>query len=115
MGEKTIQTPKFTITLRENPEGFERIDIDLPDVRIGNIRCQFMDDSVTVFSIQIFPEFQRRGYGKAAINMLKRRFQFILADRVRFAAREFWTEMGFKELPDGNWEYKGVPKTPFSK
>jgi len=115
MDEKTIQTLKFTITPRENAEGFDRIDIDLPDVRVGNVRCYFSDEKVTVFSIQIFPEYQRRGYAKETINMLKRRFRYIIADRVRFAAREFWTEMGFKELPDYNWEYVGVPKKPFSK
>jgi GNAT superfamily N-acetyltransferase len=110
-----MPTPEFTVTLREDPDGFERIDIDLPKVRVGNVRCRFLEDTVIVFSIQIFPEFQGNGYGRAAINMLKNRFQFIIADRVRFTAREFWEKMGFKELPDHNWEYRGVPKKQFTK
>jgi hypothetical protein len=38
--------------------------------------------------------------------MLKSRFRVIVADRVRFTAREFWGKMGFQEHPDGNWEYR---------
>ncbi len=97
---------EFTITPRTTPEGFERIDIDLPTVRVGNVRCHFRGDTAIVYSIQVFPEFQGNDYGTATIDMLKSRFSTIIADRVRFTAREFWTKMGFKELPDGNWEYR---------
>jgi GNAT superfamily N-acetyltransferase len=107
--------PEFTVTLREDSAGFERIDIDLPNARIGNVRCHFTGDTAIVYSIQIFPEFQRNGYGKSAINMLKNRFAVIIADRVRFTAREFWEKMGFKGRPDGNWEYRAPPRIRFTK
>lgn len=102
---------QLTITPRSSLDGYERIDIDLPDVRIGNVRCRFMGEKVIVYSIQIVPEFQRKGYGVAAIALLKRRFPLIVADRVRFTARGFWQKMGLHELPDGNWEYRrpGAP------
>ena len=99
------QMPELTIT-RNDTLGFDRIDIDLPDVRVGNVRCRFMGKTVIVYSIQVFPEFQGNGYGTATIDMLKGQFQVIVADRVRFTAREFWEKKGFKELPDGNWEYR---------
>ena len=100
------QTPQLTITPRSSLAGYDRIDIDLPDVRIGNVRCRFMNEKVIVYSIQVVPEFQRQGYGVATIEMLKSRFAVIVADRVRFNARGFWTKMGLDELPDGNWEYR---------
>ncbi len=97
---------KFTITPRSSDDGFDRIDIDLPEVRVGNVRCHFLGEKVIVYSIQVFPEFQGNDFGTTIINMLKRNHSIIIADRVRFTAREFWTKMGFKELPDGNWEYR---------
>ena len=99
--------PVLTITPpRDRFSGYDRIDIDLADVRGGNVRCRFMMKKVVVYSIQVFPEFQGNGYGAATIDMLKSRFSVIVADRVRFNAREFWQRMGFKELPDGNWEFR---------
>ena len=98
--------PDFPVTPRESLAGYDRIDIDLPEVRVGNVRCRFMGEKVIVYSIQVFPEFQGNGYGTAAIDMLKKRFQVIVADRVRFTARGFWERMGLTPLPDGNWEYR---------
>ena len=97
---------QFTVTPRVMLADYDRIDIDLPNARIGNVRCRFMGEKVIVYSIQVFPEFQGNDYGGAAIDMLKSRFEVIVADRVRFTARDFWGKMGFKELPDGNWEYR---------
>ncbi|MCF8168646.1 MAG: hypothetical protein K9K38_02545 [Rhodoferax sp.] len=100
------QVPKFTENRRGSLVGYDRIDIDLPDARIGNIRCRLLAEKAIVYSIQVFPEYQRNGYGAAAIAMLKARYPLLIADRVRFNAREFWEKMDFKESPDGNWEYR---------
>ena len=100
------EIPEFSITPRKALADYDRIDIDLPEARIGNIRCRFMNEKVIVYSIQIFPEFQHRGYGAAAIDLLKKRFSVLVADRVRFTARDFWDKMGFTALPNGNWEYR---------
>lgn len=99
-------TPTFTKNRLGSLEGYDRIDIDLPDARIGNIRCRLRGDKAVVYSIQIYPEYQRNGYGAAAIDMLKERYKVLVADRVRFSAREFWEKMGFTENADGNWEYR---------
>lgn len=105
------QKPTLTITPRSELAGYDRIDIDLPDARVGNVRCRFMGEKVVVYSIQVFPEYQGNSYATATIDMLKERFDVILADRVRFTARKFWEKMKFVALPDGNWEYRrpGVP------
>lgn len=106
------QMPVFTITPRDTLAGYDRIDMDLPEAHVGNIRCRFINEKVVVYSIQVFPEFQKRGYGAAAIDMLKHRFSVLVADRVRFTARDFWERMEFKPLPDGNWEYRRAEGTP---
>jgi GNAT superfamily N-acetyltransferase len=98
--------PTFTENRKGSLSGFDRIDIDLPDARIGNIRCRLLGEKAIIYSIQVFPEFQRMGYGAAAIDMLKGRYRVLVADRVRFNAREFWEKMGFTQSPDGNWEYR---------
>lgn len=103
------QTPQLTITPRSGLGDYDRIDIDLPDARVGNVRCRFMGDKVILYSILVCPEFQGNDYGTAAVELLKSRFQIIVADRVRFTAREFWEKMGFKPLGDGNWEYRKAP------
>ncbi len=98
------EKPALTFTARDTLAGYDRIDIDLPGARVGTVRCRFMGEKVVVYSIQVFPEFQRNNYATVAIDELKARFSVIVADRVRFTAREFWEKMGFRELPDGNWE-----------
>jgi GNAT superfamily N-acetyltransferase len=111
---KALEEPFYTVTPRTGSEEFDRIDIDLPSVRIGNVRCQLLDDKVIIYSIQIFPEYQRNGYGRAAVNMLKHRARTLVADRVRFTARTFWEKMGFKSMADGNWIFHGVRSTKFT-
>lgn len=100
------EMPQLTITPRDSLDGYDRIDIDLTEARIGNVRCRFMGEKVVIYSIQVFPEFQRNGYATATIDMLKQRYAVIVADRVRFTARGFWEKMGFQPLADGNWEYR---------
>ena len=95
---------EMIITLREELAGYERIDLEADKVRVGHVRCRFSIEKVIIYHIQVFPEFQGHGYGAAAIDMLKGRFQVLVADRVQFTARGFWARMGFVGLPDGNWE-----------
>ena len=95
---------ELTTISRDALAGYDRIIIERGKVRVGNVRCRFMGEKVVVYSIQVFPEFQGNGYGSAAINLLKKRYPVIVADRVRFTAQGFWRKMNFQELPNGNWE-----------
>lgn len=108
MGSDSTMGPTVAlfITPRDSQTGYDRIEIDLPSARVGNVRCHFLGETVIIYSIQVYPEFQRNGYATATIAMLKERFSVIVADRVRFAARGFWQKMGFLPLADGNWEFR---------
>ena len=60
----------------------------------------------TVFSINIYPEYKGRGYGKAFIEEMKSNYNIIIADRVRAMAIGFWEKVGFaKDGESGNWIY----------
>jgi len=43
------QIPELIITPRDSPTGYDRIDIDLPEARVGNVRCRFMGDKVIIY------------------------------------------------------------------
>ena len=45
--------------------------------------------SLTIYSINIFPEFEGRGYARETIEMFKTTFDTIIADRVRPTAIDF--------------------------
>ena len=78
------------------------IDIDQDGRRVGKMRARIQENSLIIYSITIFPEFERRGYARRTVDMMKTVFQSIVADRVRPRAAGFWTRMGFRPA-DGGW------------
>ncbi|MBW2096074.1 MAG: hypothetical protein JRI80_14415 [Deltaproteobacteria bacterium] len=77
---------------------------------MGRVRCAIDDQTLTICSINIFPEFERHGYARATIEMFKKEFDIIIADRVRYKAIGFWEKMGFIDQGDGSFVY-GVSLT----
>lgn len=101
------QDLQFTITHRpEGPEAYDWVDMDLPEARVGKMRCHLDDGRATIFTVMVFPEYQGRGYGRQVVDWLKGRVPLIEADRVRHTAVWFWEAMDFVERPDGNWEWR---------
>lgn len=77
------------------------------EVGVGKARCLIEGDEFTIFSINIYPEFQGKGYGKEFIKLVKRSYATIVANRVRFNAIGFWEAMDFVRDGDtSNWVYK---------
>lgn len=98
---------EFTITPRtHSADGYDWVDLDLPEARVGKMRCRLDPDRAIVFTVMVFPEFQGKGYGRQVIDLLKARYPVVEADRVRHTAVWFWEKMGFHERPDGNWEFR---------
>jgi len=89
---------------------YDWANIDVDGVRVGKVRCKLFDDSMTIFSINIFPDFERKGYAKEFVKQAKNHYDKIIADRVKYEAIGFWTKMGFKRLEDGNYLYKKADK-----
>ena len=73
---------------------------------IGKCRGLIDGNKFTVFTINIFPEFQNNGYGTDVIATLKEKYYTIVADRVRSTARNFWKNVGFVDDGKGNFIYQ---------
>jgi len=104
----------FKLIPREQQHSdYDWMNIDHADTRVGKVRGRIDGKSVTICSINIFPEFEKHGYAKATIDMFKEHFDTIIADRVRYTAIGFWRKMGFVDQHDGTFVY-GVRLTPQS-
>lgn len=84
---------------------YDWLDIECGENRIGKARGILDGKTLTICSINIYPEFEGHGYAKQTINMFKQSFDTIIADRVRHTAIGFWVKMGFVDMKDGNYAY----------
>ena len=86
---------------------FDWANIQLGDKRAGKARCLLDNnsDTVIIFSINIFQEFEGRGIGKEFVELCKKQFKTVVADRVRFTAIGFWEKLGFTDDQQGNWVF----------
>jgi ribosomal protein S18 acetylase RimI-like enzyme len=85
---------------------FDWINIERGRNRVGKIRTLIEGKTMTIFSINIFPEYERRGYARKIIDSFKASFHRIVADRVRYTAVEFWLKMGFINAGEGRYVYE---------
>ncbi len=74
---------------------YDWMNIDYENKRVGKVRGKINGKTLVIYSINIFPEFERRGYAREVINMFKKKYTTIIADRVRANAIGFWVKMGF--------------------
>ncbi|WP_407659798.1 GNAT family N-acetyltransferase [Methanogenium organophilum] len=84
---------------------YDWVNISFQNTRVGKARCLIDGDTITIYSINIFPEFQGRGYGSFVVGKLKEVYSGLTADRVRPTARSFWLKQGFVDAGDGNYVY----------
>jgi len=82
---------------------YDWMNIERCGQRVGKVRCLIDGKTLTICSINIFPEFEGRGFARKTIMMFKKSFNAIIADRVRYTAIGFWGKMKF--VPDGNGNY----------
>lgn len=93
------------MTHEKNGSDFDWLNIDCGATRVGKVRGLINGRTLTICSINIFPEFEGRGYGRKTIEMFKESFDTIIADRVRYKAIGFWVKMGFTDRWDGSFVY----------
>jgi len=74
---------------------YDWFDLEKDGTPVGKSRCRIEEGAFTVFSIMVYPEYEGNGYARAVIDHLKTLYPVIVADRVRYTARAFWTRMGF--------------------
>ena len=78
-------------------------DIEHAGTQVGRSRCRIEPDRLTIFSIMIYPEYEKHGYARTVIEHFKQQHGVIVADRVRYTARDFWAKVGFLPEPDGSY------------
>ncbi len=96
----------FKLLPRDQRSDYDWLNIDCDTARVGKVRGLIDGRTLTIYSINIFPEFEGRGYGKKTIEMFKESFDAIIADRVRYTAIGFWVKMGFTDAGDGSYVYQ---------
>jgi GNAT superfamily N-acetyltransferase len=90
---------------QQNSE-YDWANIYFKDCCVGKARCLINGDEFTIFSINIYPEYQGNGYGKEFIAKTKLKYKKLIADRVRSKAIGFWENVGFvKDSDTDNWIY----------
>lgn len=102
-------TEQLTFTLLSRDEQhseFDWMNIDHGATRVGKARGLINDKALTIHSINVFPEFEGRGYGKQTLEMFQAAFDTIVADRVRHTAIGFWEKMGFDRNNSGNYVWR---------
>ncbi len=91
---------------RQQPSDYRWMNIDCAGIRVGKVRGLINAKTLTICSINIFPEFEGRGFARATIRMFEKSFDTIIADRVRPTAIGFWEKMKFHADKNGNYVWK---------
>lgn len=87
---------------------YDWANVEVGKDRVGKVRSLIDGSTITIYSINIYPEFQGNNYGKVVIDEFKKSFDTLIADRVRHKAVGFWIKMGFVDNKDGNYIYKKI-------
>lgn len=107
MGESGSSKIKIAIISKESTHSnYDWLNIFIDSILIGKLRGKFSEEILTIYTVQIFPEYQGRGYGRQVIELLKEDYKTIVADRVRFSAGGFWEKTGFVERDDGCYVFQ---------
>lgn len=91
--------------IKEGDSSYCWVNIELGSARVGKVRIKKVYRRLIIKSINIFPEFERRGYAKQTVDLFKETAREIIADRVRGTAKGFWEKMGFSETRDGSYRW----------
>ena len=94
------------VSEEDQNSSYDWANISFGDDRVGKARCKIDGNVITIFSINIYPEYSGKGYGREFVNYCKNIYDMIIADRVRQTAIGFWEKEGFINNNDGNWIYK---------
>ena len=105
----------FKLITHDKRSDFDWLNIECGAERVGKARGLISGKTLTICSINIFPEFEGHGYAARTIEMFKESFDVIIADRVRHTAIGFWVKMGFIDREDGSYVYRKERKSEGQK
>ncbi len=85
---------------------YDWANITVADDRVGKARCLIEKKRLIIYSINIYPEYSGKGYGRIFVEQAAEKWDEIVADRVRATAIGFWEKLGFVNNHDGNWIFR---------
>jgi len=97
--------PDTSFTQKSN---YDWVNIINGKDRVGKARTKISLEKLIINSIQIYPQYRGKGFGKEYVYKCKNEYSVIIADKVRNSARKFWHKMGFKEMVNGNYKWKKI-------
>ena len=108
MTRRFIKSDLELIQLPRRPDigDYDWFDLELSGTQVGKARCRIEGDRLTVFSIMVYPEHEKRGIARALIEFFQAEYSLIVADRVRFTARQFWAKLGFVPESEDHYVWK---------
>jgi hypothetical protein len=89
----------------EQHSEYDWADISIGDTRVGKARCKIDRSTITVNTLNIYPEWEGHGYGREFVEFCKDHFSVVVAARVRHESIGFWETMEFIDNKDGCWVY----------
>ena len=101
----------FKTEFKVNSE-YDWFNFEFCNERVGKSRCRICSNEncpdksvIVIHNINIYPEWQGRGFGREFVEYCKSNFDAVIADRVRATAVGFWETMGFSIDNQGNYVY----------
>ncbi len=84
---------------------YQWVNIDNKNGRVGKARIKRIYSKTIIKTINIFPEYERKGYAKKIVDYFKKYSREIIAENVRYRAKGFWEHLGFSNSFDGNYHW----------
>ena len=103
--------PGLELTLlprRAEIGSYDWFNLEFNGVQVGKSRCRVDFDKLIVYSIMVYPEYEKHGFARAVIEHFQSEHDLIIADRVRFTARDFWIKVGFVPESDDTYIWRRV-------
>jgi len=94
-----------TDKIKNGNPNYSYLNIELGDNRVGKVRIKKIYRKIIINNINIFPEYERRGFATQVLNFFKENAREIIADRVRGKAIGFWQKLDFIDMGDGNYRW----------
>jgi len=76
MEDMSSSNIKLDILLKESTHSdYDWINIYIDSTLIGKLRGKFGNEILTIYTVQIFPEYQGREFGRRVIELLKEEYK----------------------------------------
>jgi len=86
---------------------YDWADIVFNGCNVGKARCLIEGYNFTIYTINVYPEYQGNGYGREFVERAKHKYRKVIADTVRYTSTGFWTKVGFVRMGEtANWIYE---------